>query len=64
MKKNRLPKAGERIKVGRRLVTLPGVPSMTDPTVASATKPGEGEAEKSAHELSEELARTVKAAYQ
>jgi hypothetical protein len=65
MRKNRLPRAGERVKVGRRLVTLPGVRSMTDPDpVAPATKPGVGEPEKPTDELSEELTRTIKAAYQ
>jgi hypothetical protein len=61
----RLPGAGERVKVGRRLVTVPGVRSMTDPEpVASAPKPGVGESEKPTDELSEELTRTIKAAYQ
>ena len=65
MGKKRLPGAGERVKVGRRLVTLPGVRSMTDPNpIAPATKPGVGEPEKPTDELSEELTRTVKAAYQ
>ena len=65
MRKKRLPRAGERVKVGRRSLTLPGVRSMTDlDPVAPATKPGVGEAEKSTDELSEELIRTIKAAYQ
>ena len=65
MRKKRLPGAGERVKVGRRLVTLPGVRSMTDATpVAPATKADSGEPEKPADELSEELTRTIKAAYQ
>jgi hypothetical protein len=65
MKKKRLPKAGERVKVGRRLVTVPGVRSMTDSgPVAPATKPGEGEAGQPTDELSEKLTRIVKAAYQ
>ena len=65
MRKKRLPGAGARVKVGRRLVTLPGVRSMTDPDpVAPATKLGLGEPEKPTDELSEELTRTVKAAYQ
>ena len=65
MRRKRLPGAGERVKVGRRLVTLPGVRSMTDPApVAPATKPGSGEPEKPTDELSEELTRTIKAAYQ
>ena len=65
MGRKRLSGAGERVKVGRRLVTLPGVRSMTDPDpVAPATKPGVGEPEKPTNELSEELTRTIKAAYQ
>ena len=65
MRKKRLPRAGERVKVGRRRVTLPGVRSMTDPNpIAPATKPGVGEPEKPTDELSEELTRTIKAAYQ
>jgi len=61
----RLPGAGERVKVGRRLVTVPGERSMTDPEpVAAAPKPGVGESEKPTDELSEELTRTIKAAYQ
>jgi len=65
MKKKRLPRAGERVKVGRRVLTVPSVRSMTgsDP-VAPATKPGDGEPETPTDELSEELTRTVKAAYQ
>jgi hypothetical protein len=65
MRKKRLPRTGERVKVGRRLLTVPGVRSMTDPNpVAPATKPGVGELERPTDELSEELTRTVKAAYQ
>ena len=65
MGKKHLPGAGKRVKVGRRLVTLPGVRSMTDPNpIAPATKPGVGEPEKPTDELSEELTRTIKAAYQ
>ncbi len=60
----RKPKAGERVKVGRRLLVLPGVRSMTDPPVVPETKPGAGEPEKPTEELSEELTRTIKAAYQ
>lgn len=38
---------------------------MTDPDpVAPVTAPGDGEPEKPADELSEELTRTIKAAYQ
>ena len=65
MRKKRLPGAGERVKVGRRLVTLPAVRSMTDPNpVAPATKADGGEPEKPTDELSEELTRKIKAAYQ
>jgi hypothetical protein len=59
IKKRRLPGAGERVKVGRRLITLPGVTAMT-----KSTKPSDGESERPTDELTEELARTVKAAYQ
>jgi hypothetical protein len=65
MKKKRLPRAGERVKVGRRMVTVPGVRSMTDANaVGPATKPGDGEPEQPSDELSEKLTRMVKAAYQ
>ena len=65
MGKKRLPGAGERVKVGRRLLTLPCVRSMTDPDpVAPATTPGDGEPEKPTDEPSEELTRTLKKAYQ
>lgn len=65
MRKKRLPRAGERVKVGRRLLTVPGVASMTDPTpVEPTTKLGDGKSEKLADELTEELTKTVKAAYQ
>ena len=65
MRKKRLPGAVQRVKVGRRLVTLPSVRSMTDSTpVAPATKRGVGEPEKPTDEMSEELTRTIKAAYQ
>jgi len=64
MRKKRLPGAGERVKVGRRLVTLPGVRSMTRPDPgAPATQPP-GEPEKSTDEPGEDLIRTIKAAYQ
>ena len=64
MSKKRLPRTGERVKVGRRLVMVPGVRSMTDPDPAvPATTSGVGEPEPT-DELSEELTRTVKAAYQ
>ena len=63
--KKRLPRAGERVKIGRRLITVPGVTSMTDPgPVAPTTKAGDGELEKPTDELSEELTRMMKAAYQ
>ena len=65
IRKRRLPKAGERVKVGRRLITVPGVTSVTDPgPVASPTKPGVGESERPPDEPTEELARAIKAAYQ
>jgi hypothetical protein len=65
IKKKRVPRAGDRVKVGRRLITVPGVPSMTDPSlVAPTAKPGDGESKKQADELAEELARAIKAAYQ
>ncbi|HEY4170656.1 MAG TPA: hypothetical protein VGM96_27930 [Reyranella sp.] len=65
MSKKRLPRAGERVKVGRRLVMVPGVKSMTDPDpVAPATTADGAEPEKPTDELSEELTRMVKAAYQ
>ena len=65
MRKQRLPRAGERVRVGRRLITLPGVRSMTDTDpVAPATKPGVEEPETPTGELSEELTRMMKAAYQ
>ena len=61
----RKPKPGDRVKVGRRLLVLPGVRSMTNPDpVVPATKPVAGEREKPTEELSEELTRTIKAAYQ
>ena len=65
MRKNRLPRAGERVKVGRRLVMVPGVRSMTEPDPAvPAAMSSVGEPERPTDELSEELTRTVKAAYQ
>jgi hypothetical protein len=65
IRKRRLPGAGERVKVGRRLITVPGVTSMTNPTPAApATTASHGELEKPTDELTGELARTVKAAYQ
>ncbi len=65
MSKKRLPRRGERVKVGRRLVRVPGVRSMTDADPAApAATPGAGEPETPTDELSEELTRTVKGAYQ
>ena len=65
MRKKRVPGAGERVKVGRRSFTVPGVKSMTDPgPVAPAAKPEGSEPQKPIDELSEELIRMVKAAYQ
>ena len=65
MRKKRLPRVGERMKVGRRWVTLPGVRSMTDSdSAAPATGPGDHEPETPPDELSEELTRMIKAAYQ
>jgi hypothetical protein len=65
MAKKRLPRAGERVKVGRRFLAVPGVRSMTEPDPAApATKPGVGEPKKPTDEPSEELTRTIKAAYQ
>jgi hypothetical protein len=65
MRKKRLPRAGERVKVGRRLFTVPGVTSMTDPNPVAPTRTsGDGESEKPTDELTEELTRTVKVAYQ
>ena len=61
----RKPKAGERVKVGRRFLALPGVRSMTDPDPAApATKPGAGEPEEPADEPNEGVTQTIKAAYQ
>jgi hypothetical protein len=54
----------KRVKVGRRLITVPGVPSMTDPSPVAPTKLDDGESKKQADELAEELARAIKAAYQ
>ena len=65
IRKRRLPRAGQRVKVGRRVITVPGVTSMTDPNRAvPTTKPGDSESEWPTDELTEELTRTVKAAYQ
>jgi hypothetical protein len=65
MGKKRLPRAGERLKVGRRLVTLPGVRSLTDAAPTAPTKKSDSIGpDKPADEPSEELTRTIKAAYQ
>ena len=61
----RRPKPGERVKVGRRLLTLPGVRSMTEPDpVAPATKPGADEPEKPSDEPNDGVTQTIKKAYQ
>lgn len=61
----RRPNAGKRVKVGRRLLALPGVRSMTDPDpVAPATKPGAGEPDKPTDEPDEKLTQMIKTAYQ
>ncbi|MBY0318475.1 MAG: hypothetical protein K2X72_07090 [Reyranella sp.] len=61
----RKPNAGERVRVGRRLLVLPGVRSMTEPDpVAPATKPGDGEPERPTDEPDEKLTRMIKTAYQ
>ena len=52
IKKRRLPGAGERVKVGRRLITLPGVTAMTKSTTP-ATKPSDSELERPTDELTE-----------
>jgi hypothetical protein len=63
--KKRLPRAGDRVRVGRRLLTVPGVTTMADPKAAAPPpKPADGESKRPADELTEELTRTVKAAYQ
>jgi hypothetical protein len=53
------------MKGRRRPIAMPGVPVMADPDQAApATKPCDDESERPADELTEELTRTVKAAYQ
>jgi len=53
------------MKVSGRRLTVPGVPSMTDPTPAKqATAPVKAGADTSSHEPSEEIIRTMKRAYQ
>jgi hypothetical protein len=59
--KKRHPKA---VKVGRRLVPLPGVRSVTADPVTPTTKAGDVKPEKPSDEPSEELTRTIKKAYQ
>ena len=47
IRKRRLPGTGERVKVGRRLITVPGVKSMTNPNPAApVTKPADCESER------------------
>jgi hypothetical protein len=36
--KGRSPRAGERVRVGRRTISVPGVPSMTDPDRPTETE--------------------------
>jgi hypothetical protein len=65
MRRKRLPEPGERVKVGRRSFTVPGVRSMTDPNpLASATKSGAGEPEWGTVLFRVVLPGVVKAAYQ
>jgi hypothetical protein len=65
IRKRRLPGAGEQVKVGRQPITVPGVTSMANPNPAApVTKPGDCKSERPADELTEELTRTVNAAYQ
>jgi hypothetical protein len=65
MKRKRLPGTGERVKIGRRSGAVPPVRSMTDlDPVAPATTSAVGEPERPADEPSEEVTRTIKAAYQ
>jgi hypothetical protein len=55
----------KHLKIGRRLVPLPSVRSMTDSDpVAPTPKPGDGEAEKPTDQPSEDLIQTIKKAYQ
>jgi hypothetical protein len=63
--RKRPPGPGDGVKIGRRLVTLPGMRSPRDTVPAAPTKKSDsGEPEQLADELSEELIRTIKAAYQ
>jgi hypothetical protein len=53
------------VKVGRRLVTMPGVTSMTKSNRATpVTNPVDSKLEEQTDELTEELTGMVKAAYQ
>ena len=61
MTKRRLPKAGQKLKIGGKLVEVPGVASMTD---GQAAEPRGDKPDKPADELLEDLKRVVKAAYQ
>jgi hypothetical protein len=64
-RKRRLPGAGERVKVRRRVITVPGVTSMTNPSPAApTTKQGGPGSKRPTDELTEELTRMLKAAYQ
>ena len=59
----RKPKLRDRVKVGRRLLALPSVRSMTSSD--SAAPPGSpADGEPKTDELDEKLTRTIKAAYQ
>jgi hypothetical protein len=60
-RKKRPPGPGERVKIGRRLVTLPVGRPLADTVPAAPTKKSDG---GEPDELSEELTRTIKAAYQ
>ena len=51
MTKRRIPKAGQRLKIGGKRVEVPGVASMTD---AHAAEPREDKRDKPADELPEE----------
>jgi hypothetical protein len=63
--KGRLPKAGKRKRAGHRYLMVPDVPSLTDARSPAPAKAAEGtEPESPVEELSEELTRTIKAAYQ
>ena len=60
-----MKKKRERMKVGRQSAAVPAVRSMTDlDPVAPAATSSVARSEKPADEPSEELIRTIKAAYQ